>query len=83
MSINVVRSHSHRFTVNVLLKMTPEPAVGIGGVKEIELSPSEVSHGCGNGLDSSRLRGPYQGDERAAEERTPSHDDCMGRTVKQ
>lgn len=33
------------------------PAVGIGGVQEVELGPLEGAHGCSNGLGSGRLHG--------------------------
>lgn len=36
--------------------MAAQPAMCIGGVQKVELSPSQVTHRRGNGLYSSRLR---------------------------
>lgn len=40
---------------DILLEMPSEPAVGICSVKEVELTPFEVSHRRSDGFDSSRL----------------------------
>lgn len=42
--------------------MSAQPAMGIGGVEEVELAPDQVPHGGGDGLHGTRLRGMDEGD---------------------
>jgi hypothetical protein len=58
---------------SILLQVAGQPAMGIGGVEEVELAELEPAQGSGNGVGRRRLGG-----ERRREERQPQQEQHQG-----